>query len=301
MSVKRNNVPFITFYSYKGGSGRTVCAANTLATIAREVDANPDNPLLVMDMDIDSAGLSKWLLGDSLDDDADVTVNKLFDGSLRLGANRDQEILLKGLRDITDIVSPDLSERSIKLLPGTLQGRSEVIAPEGAESLKKWFGLPPFNFSAVVLDSASGRQEIARWCQTKADVLVYCSRLSEQHLQGTRYDIRRVQDNLTRKKISSEPSILIVPTAVPQESDTRNDLTDMRHNRLKELSRLGGGENHSFFKGGIPEVERFKFGEAVLEAESFNKQGSHDEKEALSAYQALSELIISRLKLKGCI
>jgi len=299
MSARRKSIPLITFYSYKGGSGRTVCAANTLADIAHGVGASPERPLLVMDMDIDSAGLSKWLLGDALNDVTDVTVNNLFDGNIRLAATHDKDRLLNGLWDITDVVSPDHPPKSVSLLPGTLDGRGESVAPEGADQLKRLLGMPPFNFSGVVLDSASGRQEIARWCQTKADVLVYCSRLSEQHLEGTRYDIRRVQNTLVQRKMTTT-AILVVPTAVPQVEVTRSDLTEMRLRRLKELSRLVAGEN-TFLDGGIPEVERFKFGETVLKVELANDHGASDEQAALSAYQALAELIIVNLQGQGRI
>ena len=48
----------ISFFSYKGGSGRTSLAYNNIPLIAQNLHASPTHPLVVMDMDIDSAGLS---------------------------------------------------------------------------------------------------------------------------------------------------------------------------------------------------------------------------------------------------
>ncbi len=52
----------ISFYSFKGGAGRTVCTANFAGTYARHIKATPERPILLMDMDLDSAGLTILLI-----------------------------------------------------------------------------------------------------------------------------------------------------------------------------------------------------------------------------------------------
>ncbi|MBE6630415.1 MAG: hypothetical protein E7624_06165 [Ruminococcaceae bacterium] len=47
-----------TFYSYKGGSGRSTTAMNTVYHLISELDAGPANPILVVDVDLESAGLT---------------------------------------------------------------------------------------------------------------------------------------------------------------------------------------------------------------------------------------------------
>ena len=47
-----------TFYSYKGGSGRSTTAVNTVRHLADVLGASPEHPILVVDADLESAGLT---------------------------------------------------------------------------------------------------------------------------------------------------------------------------------------------------------------------------------------------------
>ena len=47
-----------TFYSYKGGSGRTTTLLNTAKHLIDELGSNPQKPLLLVDADLESAGLT---------------------------------------------------------------------------------------------------------------------------------------------------------------------------------------------------------------------------------------------------
>ncbi len=47
-----------TFYSYKGGSGRSTTAVNTVRHLADVLNASPERPILLVDADLESAGLS---------------------------------------------------------------------------------------------------------------------------------------------------------------------------------------------------------------------------------------------------
>jgi len=48
----------VSFYSYKGGAGRTTTAVNTIPYIAEKLGADKNNPVLVVDMDLESAGIT---------------------------------------------------------------------------------------------------------------------------------------------------------------------------------------------------------------------------------------------------
>lgn len=58
MSDKKRRA--ITFYSYKGGSGRSTTLVNTALHLMKEelLDVTPSTPLLIVDTDIESAGLT---------------------------------------------------------------------------------------------------------------------------------------------------------------------------------------------------------------------------------------------------
>lgn len=48
----------ITFYSYKGGSGRSTTLVNTAKHLIDELNISPNNPMLIVDADLESAGLT---------------------------------------------------------------------------------------------------------------------------------------------------------------------------------------------------------------------------------------------------
>lgn len=53
---------FATFFSYKGGAGRSTTCLNTLPLLAEVSGAYKYAPILLLDMDIESAGMT-YLLG----------------------------------------------------------------------------------------------------------------------------------------------------------------------------------------------------------------------------------------------
>ena len=50
-----------TFFSYKGGAGRSTTCLNTIPLLAEQFDAYDGAPILLLDMDIESAGLTYLL------------------------------------------------------------------------------------------------------------------------------------------------------------------------------------------------------------------------------------------------
>ena len=53
-----NKAHCITFYSYKGGSGRSTTLVNTVMHLRNELEASPSHPILIVDADLESAGLT---------------------------------------------------------------------------------------------------------------------------------------------------------------------------------------------------------------------------------------------------
>ena len=47
-----------SFYSYKGGSGRTTVLLNTVRHLVKKIDASPERPILLVDADLESAGMT---------------------------------------------------------------------------------------------------------------------------------------------------------------------------------------------------------------------------------------------------
>lgn len=64
-----------TFYSYKGGSGRTTTAINTIKHLVEYLGATAEKPVLLIDADLESAGLTYFL-------DCDKKFSSMFDESV---------------------------------------------------------------------------------------------------------------------------------------------------------------------------------------------------------------------------
>lgn len=89
------NTKCYTFYSYKGGSGRSTALINTAKHLIPALKANPQEPILIVDADLESAGLTYFfgcasrfgtlLSSDDLVEDA-LTINTA--GLLLQGQNR---------------------------------------------------------------------------------------------------------------------------------------------------------------------------------------------------------------------
>ena len=64
-----------TFYSYKGGSGRTTTLLNTTKHLIEELGASPEKPMLLVDADLESAGLTYFF-------DCQDKFTDMFNGSI---------------------------------------------------------------------------------------------------------------------------------------------------------------------------------------------------------------------------
>lgn len=77
-----------TFYSYKGGSGRSTTTVNTALHLIDELGADPQHPILIVDADLESSGLTfffhqenRFLGGKELTNYAAFDASYIFSGS----------------------------------------------------------------------------------------------------------------------------------------------------------------------------------------------------------------------------
>lgn len=70
----------ITFYSYKGGVGRSMALANVACLLTQKQDRDRDNNVLMIDWDLEAPGLHQFFHGrfiDNIDEKADLPVKQL--------------------------------------------------------------------------------------------------------------------------------------------------------------------------------------------------------------------------------
>lgn len=82
----------ISFYSFKGGSGRTVCTANIIPLLAKELEASKESPILVLDMDLDSAGLTHLLELYDKFENSQWNTSSLVNADIRLNISKNRDI-----------------------------------------------------------------------------------------------------------------------------------------------------------------------------------------------------------------
>ena len=89
----------ITFYSYKGGAGRSSTALNTLPYLVETLEADKKSPILLLDMDLDSAGMTYLL-----------ELDKHFQDNNQNKSVFDMKDFLKGTESWPDGIAPNLGE-----------------------------------------------------------------------------------------------------------------------------------------------------------------------------------------------
>lgn len=302
----------ISFYSFKGGAGRTVCVANIAGYLAQALNATAEKPLLVIDMDLDSAGLT-MLLGrhGAASDEAMWTSSRIIDTSLNLRNKLRCEKVLSSTMDITSDVGGEnlgLGPGSVRFVRGESVG-NEAVADREAGAIEEMEALIRYcrkkGFAGILIDSASGRQMSARLAFRVSELIVCCARLSYQFAEGTEQMIMHHMDEVSADRAQANPygdeasilspAIVFVPVAVPKtESEWANNVKQVRLRNFDRLvSRVLEKDPDAtcrLFEAGIMEIERFKFHETVLSALGSDHRHSEDES-ALLRFVELSEFI----------
>lgn len=300
-------VNMTTFFSYKGGAGRSTTCLNTLPYLANKCGASGDRPLLVLDMDIDSAGMT-YLLEEqdhfSKAKDHDVkgflsNKENLASGSAnikdspfykwfvpvghKLGLDENDAVMFLGVNDNSD----------------TNKNNTPISRAQAMNQL--------FNFaerylvSQIVFDSAAGDQPSAEISIGNSDKIVFCMRPTRQFRIGTaRYlaKLNGMNNRALRKK-----KVILLPTVIPKDSiiDGQSQIKQS----IEEISKIFTNyENFILYRNfvenenefGINEVTRFKWKESVLfklrkEARKSGQTLADDELTALERYKKVAELI----------
>lgn len=287
-------LPIVTFYSYKGGTGRSVTALNTVSSLAKSIGATEEKPVILVDADVDSGGLTTLITGT-----ANVWENwnsqRLVEAEFKWNVVEDCRTLDESLRDISELVGAEPG--SVKFLGSDLRGadHTPVVADAPVKFLRFYqtnLHSFPRRYSAIVFDSSSGAQGAATFCHAVSDVLVCCCRITRQHRMGT----FNYLDSLKGRERAIEPDYIIVPVAVPQSAGNP-EFDALREKHLNDIEKQGGPFGAQVLAEGIPEVQRFKFEEKVLK--EINSDNFADEREAFGRYKELGSLVSKTIKKRS--
>ena len=285
----------ISFFSYKGGSGRTSLLFNVLPILAKELGATPDEPIIVLDMDIDSKGLS-YLIdekskvntievlknGDDLygDDDEDLPISQhpFFKKLVPIGedvglpASQDEAILF---------VSAHATSEESKFLNGK---NNFDIACASLKNLEKLCG--DYNCKAIIMDTPSGGQLAGDAALSISNVIITVMRITSQFQKGTMEFLTDLNQRFRNKKF------ILVPNAIPNADGLQFNvraILDSIGNRARNIITDRNELNLNMIANGalgINEVRLFKFMETNL-SKIKERELQEDEQRALESYYKL--------------
>lgn len=321
----------VTFYSYKGGAGRSVAAANVVHRLVNAMNRST----VMLDFDIESAGQGyihgideSWILGRGAKYQHWIYVQELLSGQRIVRGDKQETTEVIDIRrrdqfekyasrffyDIGRAAEFRFDPAASKEAPSGLLVMSRPVSevssnssePQQGAVLRRLFtdSARLLNVSFFVFDSPSGTQPLAHLARNWSDVLVVLCRPSKQFLEGTRHFLHRLP---LLTQTPSLRNILLVLSAVPLEDRFRVD----RETALTRLELIRREANDAF-KGRkpeirvtiprisdepksaqfvIPEVTRLKWHECILT----DAMASEDEeiRSAVAAYSRLAKYLVA--------
>lgn len=283
----------ISFFSYKGGSGRTSLLYNTVPFLADELKATSEEPIIILDLDIDSKGLSFLLKGPNgvssdinalhvLNRDAIITgcsMNKakFFEKMLPvgkllgLGEARESSVLFISANNITKYMQEN-----------TFDSKNFELDYFVAICAR-------MNCKALILDNPAGAQLSGDLALSVSDKIVTVMRITRQFREGTVEFIREAGERFSGKQF------IVVPNVVPRDSNNYSieKILKSIEAGIKDVENDENEYNLDLFtqgNRGINEVNLFKFEEVNLrrKLESGYAALEEDENRAMEMYKKLA-------------
>ena len=264
----------IMFYSFKGGSGRTVAAANVAASLAKQ-----GKRVLIIDMDFEAPGLHVVFDAKKTDKfKQKIGIQDYFLDEIELDQVREKIIIDLSTEKKLDKLLDFSSEKGNGCLLYMLAANrvSEVFSnvPDiynKMELLLSYLG-DKEDLDYIILDAASGIREAFTLSISNCDRLLIFFRWSKQHFDGTMYVAKLLRQMKPLKDSIFRPFNLIA-SAVPQ-TDELEHLELQLGRALKNLRNTSIGELKTELKedgdlfAEIPEITELKWQESVISLEN---------------------------------
>jgi MinD-like ATPase involved in chromosome partitioning or flagellar assembly len=256
------------FYSYKGGSGRTVAAGNIAAALAKQ-----GKRVLVVDMDFEAPGLHDVFRAEKTEKfEQRQGIQDYLRGKLTLDELNNNVVI-----DLT--VEEKLGRQytipdSGCLLYLMATPRAVVVFSDEfdlnpkMEDLKEYFQ-KAYDLDYIILDAASGIREAYILAVQACDEMMIFFRWSRQHLEGT-LRILKLMKKMEEMDQGIWRPFKLVSSAVPREEDLENlqdkvlfrALKGAKQESLKKLKEQLGKSGEIFAE--IPEIIELKWQESVI-------------------------------------
>ncbi|TKK89312.1 tetratricopeptide repeat protein [Herbidospora galbida] len=252
----------ITFYSYKGGTGRTMALANTAWVLA----ANGKR-VLVVDWDLESPGLHRFY-HPFLDDEVIASTPGVIDiiNEYVWAAIRPQQRATDWHLDYAKVMPHAVSlewefpgEGTLDFISAGQQNRdySSLVSTFDWDNLYDRLGGGLFfdamradmkaNYDYTLIDSRTGRSDIADICTAHLpDILVDCFTMADQSIDGAAKVARYIEDRVRTRPIRILPVPMRIDDGEKEKLDAGRQLARSRFDNLpakmtsEERSRYWG-------------------------------------------------------------
>lgn len=311
----------ISFFSYKGGSGRTTTTLNTLYYLIQESKPTVSSPLIIIDADTESYGMSMLIRNASEKLETEKSLQGLGvrakSDTFNYSGNPTDWTSYKKLNEyfvpVGEFFTKDIENEAVLLLRSDVTPTEQYQYWETVFSMNSSSSNENKNLSAaldimercgctVVFDTPSGTQDMATFSLDRSGIIVCCMRPSVQFEKGTRLCFEKLMANWAEER--NVKKIIFCPSAVPFKSmtidshnypsfyketvfaDFREEMDTKAHD-TRGVVRLVWGMQEGAVPG-IPEVDRFKWQECCLAKVGTDTE---DERMAKDKYQQLAKLL----------
>ncbi len=301
----------VSFFSYKGGAGRSTLAFNVIPILANEfIKPTKNKPIIIVDTDVDSCGMSYLLQVPKEQITAKNCVQYLLETGCdsRRYSSVSEHPLLSKLIPVGNVLGYPENE-AVLLLPakdGMKIGETSYSDKDAPFSKKLENFIDACEYigvSAIIFDSAVGNQATANISNEASDIIVCCMRPTTQFTDGTlRYllSLENMGGADDPGKFFSRKQIVLVPNVIPRGETTINgahypDTALAKINNNFKSKFVNDFTNHEYHfemlsgaEFGIPAVDRFMWCEDILYTQA---SLSEDEEIALQRYKKLARVI----------
>ncbi len=300
----------ISFFSYKGGAGRSTLAYNVIPILAAEhIRPTAESPIIVVDTDVDSCGMSYLVKAEKQITDTNCIQHLLGNPfNMKSEGSIKKHPFLSQLIPVGNAYGYPVND-AILFLPAkdlknigkdAKNNYSEAGQFPYMESLKRFLEVcdEKFDVPAVIFDSAVGNSALANISNEASTVIICVMRPTTQFVNGTRRYLLGVENS--EKLLSSDKHIVLVPNVIPEDAISINGLRypDAAISKIcNDFDDFEDGTNNTYHfdmldrdEFGIPAVKRFMWIEDALYIKP-QSELNDNEKVALGRYRKLARII----------
>ncbi|MCH5147875.1 MAG: hypothetical protein J1G05_00745 [Clostridiales bacterium] len=292
----------ISFFSYKGGSGRTSMLYNTLPFLVKELGATKSEPIIVIDLDLDSKGLTYLFSRESRISAVEV----LKDDDTKVKFDEDnascveEHSFFKLLAPVGQLLglSPEENDAVLFISANSgsninLNGLNNYDA--SSDVSLTWLNkiCTRYRCKAIIMDTPAGDQLTGTLALGLSDKIITVLRITNQFQLGTYEFLQRASSRFVGLEF------IIVPNAVPKLANTKYSIEKVME-RIVNTTTAQAGRNKVNFamikngENGIGEVELFKFAETCLNKKEYDGEPLEaDETVARDKFKKLAREIVN--------